>query len=285
MELLKPEPIDNTSLQMGQQTRGKISFIEEVGSETEAEKLGEIMKENADEAAKGSLDHRKHSDGPESRASLSQALNSENQNKEEVDDIINTRVVNIADLTGKSDTDVQKDLDKMKKSEKKQTDADRQKELNRQTLESLAEGNPAADEDKDTQKLANLKKEIDSEDQDQDKEKEDGDGSEKSEKKEKPKSATKKEAPKKQPVKPAPQPKKEQPAPETKPKKKKISLSTDAESVIDQVVESSYKTNAPKDEEKEQPAQSLATVDQPPAPAPEPVAKPSKPVAKAQPQP
>lgn len=78
-----------------------------MGSETEAEKLGEIMKENADAAAQGSLDHKKHTDGPESRASLSQALNAENQNKEEVDEIINTRVVNIADLTGKSDSDMQ----------------------------------------------------------------------------------------------------------------------------------------------------------------------------------
>jgi hypothetical protein len=37
---------------------------------------------------------------------LSQVLKSETANKEEVDDIINTRVVNIADLTGKSDADI-----------------------------------------------------------------------------------------------------------------------------------------------------------------------------------
>lgn len=45
---------------------------------------------------------------------MSQVLKSEQANKEEVDEIINTRVVNIADLTGKSDADMQKDFDKMK---------------------------------------------------------------------------------------------------------------------------------------------------------------------------
>ena len=52
-------------------------------------------------------------------------LKSESQNKEEVDEIINTRVVNIADLTGKSDAEVEKDLDKMKKGDKRLTAAER----------------------------------------------------------------------------------------------------------------------------------------------------------------
>ena len=56
---------------------------------------------------------------------MSQVLKSEQQNKEEVDEIINTRVVNISDLTGKSDSDVVKDLEKMKKTDKKMTAADK----------------------------------------------------------------------------------------------------------------------------------------------------------------
>lgn len=108
------------------------------------------------------------------------------------------------------------------------------------------------DKDKDAQKLANLEKEI---------ENQDGDSTEKanddtSEKKEKPaasKASAKKAAPKKKevPKPPAPKPKKEAaPAEVKKPAAKKMSLSTDAESVIDQVVESSYDTTPKKAESK-----------------------------------
>lgn len=84
-----------------------MKFIEEQG-EREGDKLGEIIRENADAAAVGSLDHSSsHGGGGDGgRASLSQVLKSESQNKEEVDEIINTRVVNIADLTGKSDAEM-----------------------------------------------------------------------------------------------------------------------------------------------------------------------------------
>jgi len=139
----------------------------------------------------------------------------------------------------------------------------------------LAESS-ALEEDHDAQKLASLKKEIDSEDQDPESaekgekaEKDDkadkDDAGDKVGKREKAKASKKnKETPKKKELKPVILPKKEAPS-EPKPEKK-ISLSTDAESVIDQVVESSYDTG-PKPEKKEQPTQSLAAVE----PAPEPV--------------
>lgn len=78
-ELLKPEPIDKTALQTGSttSTKGNSKFIEETGSEREGDKLGEIIRENADAAAQGSLDHGQHGSGQESRASLSQVLKSE----------------------------------------------------------------------------------------------------------------------------------------------------------------------------------------------------------------
>lgn len=47
---------------------------------------------------------------------------------------------------------------------------------------------------------------------------------------------------------------------------KKVSLSSDAESVIDQVVESSYDTPKEKEEKKELPVQTLATVEAAPEP-------------------
>lgn len=52
-ELLKPEPIDKTALQTGSttSTKGNSKFIEETGSEREGDKLGEIIRENADAAA------------------------------------------------------------------------------------------------------------------------------------------------------------------------------------------------------------------------------------------
>lgn len=54
-ELLKPEPIDKTALQTGSTTttgsKGNSKFIEETGSEREGDKLGEIIRENADAAA------------------------------------------------------------------------------------------------------------------------------------------------------------------------------------------------------------------------------------------
>ena len=105
---------------------GSMKFIEEQG-EREGDKLGEIIRENAEAAAVGSLDHSQQhgGNGDGGRASLSQVLKSESQNKEEVDEIINTRVVNIADLTGKSDAEVEKDLDKMKKGDKRLTAAER----------------------------------------------------------------------------------------------------------------------------------------------------------------
>jgi hypothetical protein len=76
-ELLKPEPIDKTALQTSSSTssststKGNSKFIEETGSEREGDKLGEIIRENADAAAMGSLDHGQHGSGQESRASLS----------------------------------------------------------------------------------------------------------------------------------------------------------------------------------------------------------------------
>ena len=75
--MLKPGPIDKTALQtsVSTSTRGNSKFIEET-SEREGDKLGEIIKENADAAAVGSLDHSKHTES-EGRASLSQVLKSE----------------------------------------------------------------------------------------------------------------------------------------------------------------------------------------------------------------
>ena len=80
---------------------------------------------------------------------MSQVLKSEQQNKEEVDEIINTRVVNIEDLAGKSDAEMKKDLEKMK-TEEKVSAADKQKELNKKTLESLAESSSTVEEDHDS---------------------------------------------------------------------------------------------------------------------------------------
>lgn len=149
-ELLKPEPMDKTALQTGGMTKSGTKFIEEAG-EREGDKLGEIIRENAEAAAVGSLDaaHQPEKTAEESRASLSQVLQSEQQHKEEVDEIINTRVVNIEDLAGKSDADVRKDLEKMKTAEKV-SDADKQKELNKKTLESLAESSSPVEEDHDS---------------------------------------------------------------------------------------------------------------------------------------
>ena len=156
-ELLRPEPMDKTALQTGGMTKNGMKFIEEAGSEREGDKLGEIIRENAEAAAVGSLDaaHQPEKSAEESRASLSQVLQSEQQHKEEVDEIINTRVVNIEDLAGKSDADVKKEMEKMK-TEEKVSAADKQKELNKKTLESLAESSSAVEEDHDSQKLANL---------------------------------------------------------------------------------------------------------------------------------
>lgn len=156
-ELLRPEPMDKTALQTGGMTKNGMKFIEEAGSEREGDKLGEIIRENAEAAAVGSLDaaHQPEKSAEESRASLSQVLQSEQQHKEEVDEIINTRVVNIEDLAGKSDADVKKEMEKMK-IEEKVSAADKQKELNKKTLESLAESSSAVEEDHDSQKLANL---------------------------------------------------------------------------------------------------------------------------------
>lgn len=72
-----------------------------------------------------------------------------------MDEILNTRVVNVADLAGKSDAELKKDLDKMK-SEEKLSAADQQKELNRKTLESLAEASANVEEDRETEKLNSL---------------------------------------------------------------------------------------------------------------------------------
>lgn len=83
---------------------------------------------------------------------------------------MNTRVVNVADLAGKSDAELKKDLDKMK-SEEKVSAADKQKELNRKTLESLAEASSTMEEDRESEKLANLEKEISSDDKEQEAEK------------------------------------------------------------------------------------------------------------------
>lgn len=72
-ELLKPEPIDKTALQTESSTgtKGNSKFIEEAGSEREGDKLGEIIRENADAAAQGSLDGNSHRSATEGRASLS----------------------------------------------------------------------------------------------------------------------------------------------------------------------------------------------------------------------
>ena len=53
---MKPEPMDKTALQTGSITKTNIKFIEEAGSEREGDKLGEIIRENAEAAAVGSLD-------------------------------------------------------------------------------------------------------------------------------------------------------------------------------------------------------------------------------------
>ena len=118
-------------MQTGSITKSSGKFIEETGSEREGDKLGEIIRENAEAAAVGSLDpaHSPEKSAEESRASLSQVLKSEQSNKDEVDEIMNTRVVNIEDLAGKSDADMKKDLEKLKKEEKVSA-ADKQKELN-----------------------------------------------------------------------------------------------------------------------------------------------------------
>lgn len=50
---------------------------------------------------------------------------------------------------------MRRELDKMKTGEKASA-ADKQKELNRKTLESLAESSSTVDEDRDSQKLATL---------------------------------------------------------------------------------------------------------------------------------
>lgn len=156
--------MDRAALQTGGMTKGSMKFIEET-SEREGDKLGEIIRENADAAAVGSLDagHQPEKTAEESRASLSQVLSSDQQNKEAVDEILNTRVVNVADLAGKSDAELKKDLDKMK-SEEKVSAADKQKELNKKTLESLAEASSTIEEDRETEKLASLEKEISSDD-------------------------------------------------------------------------------------------------------------------------
>jgi len=119
-ELSKAEPVDRTALQTGSMTKSKTKYIEEIGNEREGEKLGEIIRENAEAAAVGSLDasHQPERTEEESRASLSQALKAEQQNKDEVDEIINTRVVDIEDLAGKSDAEMRSDLEKLKKEEK-----------------------------------------------------------------------------------------------------------------------------------------------------------------------
>lgn len=54
-ELLKPEPMDRTALQTSGMTKSSMKFIEEAG-EREGDKLGEIIRENAEAAAVGSLD-------------------------------------------------------------------------------------------------------------------------------------------------------------------------------------------------------------------------------------
>jgi hypothetical protein len=143
--------MDKTALQTGGMTKNGMKFIEEAGSEREGDKLGEIIRENAEAAAVGSLDaaHQPEKTEEESRASLSQVLQSEQQHKEEVDEIINTRVVNIEDLAGKSDAEMKKDLEKMK-TEEKVSAADKQKELNKKTLESLAESSSTVEEDHDS---------------------------------------------------------------------------------------------------------------------------------------
>lgn len=119
-ELSKAEPMDRTALQTGSMTKSKTKYIEEIGNEREGEKLGEIIRENAEAAAVGSLDagHQAEKTEEESRASLSQVLKAEQQNKDEVDEIINTRVVDIEDLAGKSDAEMKSDLEKLKKEEK-----------------------------------------------------------------------------------------------------------------------------------------------------------------------
>lgn len=78
-ELLKPEPVDRTALQTGSMTKNGMKFIEEAGIEREGDKLGEIIRENAEAAAVGSLDpaHLPEKSEEESRASLSQVLKSE----------------------------------------------------------------------------------------------------------------------------------------------------------------------------------------------------------------
>ena len=119
-ELSKAEPVDRTALQTGSMTKSKTKYIEEIGNEREGEKLGEIIRENAEAAAVGSLDAGRQPEKTEeeSRASLSQALKAEQQNKDEVDEIINTRVVDIEDLAGKSDAEMRSDLEKLKKEER-----------------------------------------------------------------------------------------------------------------------------------------------------------------------
>lgn len=57
-------------------------------------------------------------------------------------------MVNIEDLAGKSDAEMKKDLEKMK-TEEKVSAADKQKELNKKTLESLAESSSTVEEDRD----------------------------------------------------------------------------------------------------------------------------------------
>lgn len=64
-------------------------------------------------------------------------------------------MVNIEDLAGKTDAEMRKDMDKLR-TEEKVSAADKQKELNKKTLESLAESSSTVDEDHDSQKLATL---------------------------------------------------------------------------------------------------------------------------------
>lgn len=64
--------MDKTALQTGSMTKNGLKFIEET-SEREGDKLGEIIRENAEAAAVGSLDaaHQPEKTEEESRASLS----------------------------------------------------------------------------------------------------------------------------------------------------------------------------------------------------------------------
>ena len=111
-------------------------------SEKEGEKIAEENLAKATKAAVGSLDdpNRKNKEEEgQGRASVAQVLSGEHdKTSEETENIISTKVESIEDLFGKSDKQALADAMDKAGAKKPQTKAEKQKDLNRKTLESLA---------------------------------------------------------------------------------------------------------------------------------------------------